>query len=141
MTDDVGRRFAFNTAISAVMELVNDLSREPRGQGSRFAAETAVSLIQPYAPHVAEELWEQLGHSRLWEAPWPVADPTLLEVDTVEVVVQVNGKIRDRLQVSPGVDEVELVALARASERVGEYLNGEPARTVVVPDKLVNFVT
>ncbi|HYI73691.1 MAG TPA: leucine--tRNA ligase [Gaiellaceae bacterium] len=141
VTDDVGRRFAFNTAISAVMELVNDLSREPRGQGSRFAAETAVSLIQPYAPHVAEELWEQLGHSRLWEAPWPVADPTLLEVDRVEVVVQVNGKIRDRLQVSPGVDEAELVALARASERVGEYLNGEPARTVVVPDKLVNFVT
>ena len=73
----------------------------------------------------------------------PVADPdpALLEVDTVEVVVQVNGKIRDRLQVAPGVKESELVALARASERVGEYLNGEPARTVVVPDKLVNFVT
>ena len=100
-----------------------------------------MSLIQPYAPHVAEELWEKLGHERLWEAPWPVADPALLEVDTVEVVVQVNGKIRDRLHVSPDLGEDELVALARASDRVAEYLDGgEPARTVVVPGKLVNFV-
>ena len=142
VTDDIGRRFAFNTAIAAVMELVNELSREPAGPESRFAAETAVSLIQPYAPHVAEELWERLGHDRLWEAPWPVADPELLEVDTTEVVVQVNGKIRDRLHVSPDLGEDELVALARASERVREYLNGrEPARTIVVPGKLVNFVT
>jgi leucyl-tRNA synthetase len=142
VTDDVGRRFAFNTAIAAVMELVNELSREPAGPESRFAAETAVSLIQPYAPHIAEELWERLGHERLWEAPWPVADPALLEVETVEVVVQVDGRIRDRLQVSPDLADDELVALARASERVGEYLDGgEPRRTVVVPGKLVNFVT
>jgi leucyl-tRNA synthetase len=142
VTDDIGRRFAFNTAIAAVMELVNELSREPAGPDSRFAAETAVSLIQPYAPHVAEELWERLGHGRLWEAPWPAADPAMLEVDTVEVVVQVNGKIRDRVHVSPALPEDELVALARASERVQAYLDGgEPARTVVVPGKLVNFVT
>jgi leucyl-tRNA synthetase len=142
VTDDIGRRFAFNTAIAAVMELVNELSREPAGPESRFAAETAVSLIQPYAPHVAEELWSRLGHERLWEAPWPVADPALLEVDTVEVVVQVDGRIRDRMHVSPDLGEEELVALARASERVGEYLNGEePARTIVVRGKLVNFVT
>ena len=141
VTDDIGRRFAFNTAIAAVMELVNELSREPAGPDSRFAAETVVSLIQPYAPHVSEELWARLGHERLWEAPWPVADPALLEVDTVEVVVQVNGKIRDRLHVSPDLGEDELVALARASERVREHLNGgEPTRTVVVPGKLVNFV-
>jgi leucyl-tRNA synthetase len=142
VSDDIGRRFAFNTAIAAVMELVNELSRDSRGPESRFAAETAASLIQPYAPHIAEELWEKLGHDRLWEAPWPVADPVLLEVDAAEVVVQVNGKIRDRLYVSPELGEDELVALARASERVREYLNGgEPARTIVVPGKLVNFVT
>ena len=69
VTDDIGRRFAFNTAIAAVMELVNELARDPDGADARFAAETAVSLIQPYAPHVAEELWERLGHSRLWDAP------------------------------------------------------------------------
>ncbi len=142
VTDDIGRRFAFNTAIAAVMELVNELSREPAGAESRFAAETAVSLIQPYAPHVAEELWERLGRERLWEQPWPVADPALLEVDTVEVVVQVDGRIRDRLHVSPGLPEDELAALARASERVQEHLDGrEPSRTVVVPGKLVNFVS
>ena len=142
VTDDVGRRFAFNTAIAAVMELVNELSRDTSGRDARFAAETAVSLIQPYAPHVAEELWQRLGYERLWEQPWPVADPALLEVDTVEVVVQVDGKIRDRLHVSPETPEAELVALARGSERVQEYLDGgEPRRTVVVPGKLVNFVT
>ena len=141
VTDDIGRRFAFNTAIAAVMELVNELSKDRAGPDSRFAAETAVSLVQPYAPHVAEELWDRLGHERLWESPWPVADPALLEVDTVEVVVQVNGKIRDRLQVPPGVAEEELVALARASEKVQALLNGGDAtRIVVVPGKLVNFV-
>jgi leucyl-tRNA synthetase len=142
VTDDIGRRFAFNTAIAAVMELVNELSKHRAGPDSRFAAETAVSLVQPYAPHVAEELWERLGHERLWETPWPEADPAMLEVDTVEVVVQVNGKIRDRLHVAPDIAEDELVALARASERVRAQLDGgDAARTVVVPGKLVNFVT
>jgi len=123
------------------MELVNDLQRDPDDPAARFAAETAVSLIQPYAPHVAEELWERLGHERLWEHPWPEADPALLEVETVEVVVQVNGRIRDRLQVSPDLAENELVALARASERVQGFLDGgEATRTIVVPGKLVNFV-
>ena len=140
-TDDIGRRFAFNTAIAAVMELVNELSKERAGVGSRFAAETAVSLIQPYAPHLAEELWARLGHERLWESPWPEADAALLERETVEVVVQVDGRIRDRLQVSPDVSDEELVALARASERVQAHLDGDAARTVVVPGKLVNFVT
>jgi leucyl-tRNA synthetase len=142
VTDDIERRFVFNTPIAAVMELVNDLQRSPDDPAARFAAETAVSLVQPYAPHVAEELWEKLGHERLWEQPWPEADSALLGVDTVEVVVQVDGKIRDRLHVSPDLPEEELVALARASERVGEYLDGgEVARTIVVPGKLVNFVT
>ena len=123
------------------MELVNELSRDTGGADARFAAETAVSLIQPYAPHVAEELWEQLGHERLWEQPWPVADPALLERETVEVVLQVNGKLRDRLQVPASIAEDELVALARASERVRAHLDGgEPRKTIVVPGKLVNFV-
>ena len=141
VTDDIGRRYAFNTAIAAVMELVNELSKDRSGRDARFAAETAVSLIQPYAPHIAEELWERLGHERLWEQPWPEADPALLEVETVEVVVQVNGRIRDRLYVSPDLSEEELVSLARASERVQSYLDGgEAARTIVVPGRLVNFV-
>ncbi|MDX6438149.1 MAG: leucyl-tRNA synthetase [Gaiellaceae bacterium] len=140
-TDDIGRRFAFNTAISAVMELVNELSRDTSNGDARFAAETAISLIQPYAPHVAEELWAKLGNERLWEQPWPEADQSMLERETVEIVLQVNGKLRDRLQVPASIGEEELVALARASERVQAHLNGgEPRKTIVVPGKLVNFV-
>ena len=141
VTDDIGRRFALNTPIAAVMELVNEISREPDDPGARFAAETAVSLVQPYAPHIAEELWEVLGGSRLWEQPWPVADEAMLERDTVEVVLQVNGKLRDRVLVPASIGEDELVALARASERVQTHLNGgEPRKTIVIPGKLVNFV-
>jgi leucyl-tRNA synthetase len=142
VTDDIDRRFHFNTPIAAVMELVNELVREPDDPAARFAVETAVSLIQPYAPHVAEELWEQLAvGGRLWEQPWPEADPALLELDTVEIVVQVNGKVRDRLQVPAELAEDELVALARASEKVRAHLDGvEPRKTIVVPRKLVNFV-
>jgi leucyl-tRNA synthetase len=139
-TDDIGRRFAFNTGISAVMELVNELSRATTGPDARFAAETAVSLIQPYAPHVAEELWARLGHERLWEHPWPVADARLLVREEIEVVVQVNGKLRDRLQVRADMSEEELVVLALASERVRQHLPGEPRKTIVVPGKLVNLV-
>ncbi|HXH88986.1 MAG TPA: leucine--tRNA ligase [Gaiellaceae bacterium] len=141
VTDDVGRRFAFNTAISAIMALVNELARDPAGEDARFAAETAVSLIQPYAPHLAEELWERLGHDRLWTQPWPIADPALLDRETIEIAVQVNGKLRDRLQVAATIGEEELVSLARASERVSAHLNGgELRKTIVVPGKLVNFV-
>ena len=128
VTDDIDRRFLFHTPISAVMELVNEIQAAPDDPAARFAAETAVSLIQPYAPHIAEELWEAFGHERLWRHPWPEADPALLVEDMVEVVVQVNGKLRDRLRVPAGTPEDELVRLALASERVRAHLNGgEPA--------------
>ena len=123
------------------MELVNEITRAPDDPAARFAAETAVSLIQPYAPHIAEELWERLGGERLWEQPWPEADEALLERETLVIVLQVNGKLRDRLEVPASIGEDELVALARASERVQAHLNGgEPRKTIVVPGKLVNFV-
>jgi leucyl-tRNA synthetase len=142
VSDDIGRRFQFNTPIAAVMELVNELSKaDVSDPAARFAAETAVSLIQPYAPHVAEELWQRLGHERLWEHPWPVADESFLERQTFERVVQVNGKVRDRFEVDADLPESELVERALASERVQAHLNGaEPAKTIVVPGKLVNLV-
>ncbi len=109
VTDDIGRRFALNTPIAAVMELVNELTKTPGDPAGRFAAETAVSLIQPYASHIAEELWVELGHERLWEEPWPKPDPAFLEHDTFELVVQVNGKVRGRVEVGAGLSEDELV--------------------------------
>ena len=140
VTDDIERRFVFNTPVSAVHELVNEISANPSDPAARFAAETAVSLIQPYAPHIAEELWSALGRERLWVEPWPVADESLLVRDEIELVCQVNGKVRDRITVPAGLADDELVARARASERVQAYLNGQEPRVFVVPDKLVNFV-
>ncbi|MFL6015381.1 MAG: leucine--tRNA ligase [Gaiellaceae bacterium] len=141
VTDDIGRRFALNTPIAAVMELVNAISREPDDPAARFAVETALSLIQPYAPHIAEELWERLGSERLWDHPWPEADPSQLERDTFELVVQVNGKLRDRFEVEADMPEDELVARAKASPRVQARLEGvELRKTIVVPGKLVNLV-
>ena len=141
VTDDIERRIQFHTPISAVMVLVNELSDDPTAPDARFAAETAVSLIQPYAPHIAEELWQQLGHERLWEHPWPKADPAYLKRDTFELVVQVNGKVRDRLEVDATLPEPELVELALQSEKVRAHLDGKQVqKTIVVPGRLVNLV-
>jgi leucyl-tRNA synthetase len=141
VSDDIARRFVFNTPIAAVMELVNELGRDPSAPGARFAAETAVSLIQPYAPHIAEELWGSLGHERLWEQPWPVADESKLERETFELVIQVNGRVRDRVEASVGESESELVERALGSPRVQAHLDGKEVRqTIVVPGRLVNLV-
>ena len=145
VTDDIDRRLQFNTPIAAVMELVNEIyhAKDDPEQAAavRFATETALSLIQPYAPHAAEELWERLGHERLWEQPWPEADPAMLERDTFELVVQVNGRVRDRVEVPVGLSEDELVERAKTSPRVRSHLdNKEVRRAVVVPGRLVNLV-
>jgi leucyl-tRNA synthetase len=141
VTDDLDRRIQFHTPISAVMELVNDLGDAPDAAGARFAAETAVSLLQPWAPHVTEELWERLGNERLWETPWPKADPALLERETFELVIQVNGRVRDRMEVPAGLVDDELVERAKGSEKVQAHLDGKEIRqTIVVPGKLVNLV-
>jgi leucyl-tRNA synthetase len=142
VTDDLDRRMQFHTPISAVMELVNDLAEDTSAQGARFAAETAVSLLQPWAPHITSELWEVLGHTdRLLEQPWPEADPGLLVHDTFELVVQVNGRVRDRMEVPADLVEAELVERAKASEKVQAPLDGKEIRqTIVVPGKLVNLV-
>ncbi len=141
VTDDIGRRFALNTPIAAVMELVNEISRRPDDPAARFATETAVSLIQPYAAHIAEELWERLGHERLWETPWPEADPALLERATFELVVQVNGRVRDRTEVPVDLSEDELIDRAKELPRVQSYLDGKDVKkAIVVPGRLVNLV-
>jgi leucyl-tRNA synthetase len=142
VTDDLGRRQSFHTAISAVIELLNELSRAgAEDPAARLAAETAVALIQPYAPHVCEELWQKLGHERLWESPWPVADESQLQRDTFELVVQVNGKVRDRFEVEVSLGEDELVARALASPKVQQHIDGAQVRkTIVVPRRLVNVV-
>ena len=148
-TRDFQRGFQFNTAIAAVMELVNEAYRvkdalygDPAGVAAvRFATATGASLIFPFAPHLGSEVWERLQGGRVWEQPWPEPDPALLASDTVTLVVQVNGKLRDRIEASAEAPEDELLALARASEKVRRHLDGkEIVKEIVVPGKLVNLV-
>jgi len=124
------------------MELVNELSKDTTGPDSRLAAETVVSLIQPYAPHIAEELWERTGgRYSVHLASWPEADAALARDAEVEVVVQVNGKVRDRLTLPADADEEAARAAVFASSRVQEWLGGkEPRRVIYVPGRLVNIV-
>jgi leucyl-tRNA synthetase len=149
VTRDFGRGFQFNTAIAAVMELVNEAYRlkdgiydEPEGDATvRFATATAASLVFPFAPHMGAEIWERLEGGRVWEQPWPEADPALLTSDTVTLVVQVNGKLRDRIEVPVEAPREELLRLARASEKVARFLDGtEIVKEIVVPGKLVSLV-
>ena len=143
VTSDMGGRFQFNTAIAALMELVNDLYRAPEADPAarRFAIATGASLLFPFAPHLGSEVFEQLTGQRVWEQPWPVADPAMLTADTFELVCQVNGKVRDRVVAPTGAPRDQLAELARASKGVTEHINGgEIVKTIVVPDKLVNFV-
>jgi leucyl-tRNA synthetase len=130
----------YNTAIAAMMEYVN-LVRE-RGAGGRHAIEPLLLMLAPYAPHLAEELWVALGHERsIFTATWPTYDERLAAAGDVEIVVQVNGKVRGRLVVSRGASEAQVVALAMQDEAVKKFVDGQPVRkTVYVPDRLLNLV-
>jgi leucyl-tRNA synthetase len=149
VTRDFQRGFQFNTAIAALMELVNEAYRlkdglyaEPGGTAAvRFAAATTASLLFPFAPHLGAEIWERLRGGRVWEQPWPEADPELLASETVTLVVQVNGKLRDRIEADADASREELLRLARESEKVGRFLDGKDVvKEIVVPGKLVNLV-
>jgi leucyl-tRNA synthetase len=138
------RRFAFNTAIAAVMELLNECSRV-RDRTSvatqRFALTTAASLLFPFAPHVCADIYDRLTGERVWEQPWPQADQAMLERDEYELVCQVNGKLRDRVSAATGADADELKELCKAAPNVKAHLDGKQiVKEIVVPGKLVNLV-
>ena len=151
VSEDISERFSFHTAISAVQELVN-LATKGVGEGLyaserataalRYSAQTAVSLLFPFAPHVASELWEALGRRAACGAsrgPWPTRRSSTRE--TATIVVQVNGKLRDRLEVAVGTDDADVLAAARELPKVASALEGKSVvREVVVPGRLVNFV-
>jgi leucyl-tRNA synthetase len=153
-TQDIERDFHFNTAISAVMELVNTLYAFEAGSHDglpaveraallREAVETTLLLLGPIAPHVTEELWAQLGHAEsLFTRPWPEADPAALVRQEVTLVIQVDGKVRSRLNISVGTSEERIQRLALADERVQPWVRERAVeRVVVVANRLVNIVT
>jgi leucyl-tRNA synthetase len=139
VTDDI-RTLSFNTAISRMMEFTNHFttaSERPRSVLEKF-----VLLLSPFAPHIAEELWQALGHrGTLAYEPWPEFDPALAKEDTVEVAVQINGKVRAKIVVPADADSKQLEAAARADTRVADMLaNLEIVKVIAVPKRLVSFV-
>jgi len=138
------RRFAFNTAIAAVMELLNECSRlreDTSIETRRFALSMAASLLFPFAPHVSADIYDRLTGERVWEQPWPQADQAMLERDEYELVCQVNGKLRDRVRAPTGADTDQLKELCRAAPNVKAHLDGKQiVKEIVVPGKLVNLV-
>jgi leucyl-tRNA synthetase len=147
VSDDLGRRYTFNTAIAAVMELVNAMSRfdDTSAAGRavmREAMETVVLLLAPVVPHICEVLWEALGKpGSVVAAAWPRADEAALTRDTVDIVVQVNGKLRGHVSVAADADKTALEQAALGEENVRRFIEGKPVKKlVVVPGKLVNIV-
>jgi leucyl-tRNA synthetase len=138
----------FNTAISKLMQLTNAITRarEAGLAGSKAyaeAVEVLLKLIAPVTPQVAEELWERRGGAySIHQQSWPLADPALAAADTIELPVQVDGKLRDRLVVTPDTQAEEIESMALASEHVQRYLGGRPpAKVIQIPGRLVNVVT
>ena len=148
VSDDYSRRQTFNTAIAAVMELLNEVTRHadhstPQGLAvEREALEAAVVLLAPVVPHISHELWQLLGHTDpVIDTPWPSHDETALTRSTIELVVQVNGKLRARLEVAVDADQETIKSMALENENVTRFTDGNTIRKViVVPGKLVNIV-
>lgn len=143
VTDDI-YRLSFNTAIAALMEYVNDLYKlktEGFSPAWQSALETLVQLVQPFAPHMAAELWRQLGHdSQLDFVDWPDFDDAKIMQDTMTIVVQVNGKVRAKLQVATSAGEDKIKQLALSDESVKRYVVGEPKKVIYVKGKLISIV-
>lgn len=147
VSDDVGRRYSFNTGIAAVMELINTLQKQKLDSAGARAVvaeglDAVVRMLSPIAPHIAQSLWEAFGNEGLvLDAPWPVVDKKALEKDSILLIVQVNGKVRAKLEAPATASKDELEAMAMADDSVKAQIDGKTIRKViVVPGKLVNIV-
>lgn len=147
VTNDVGMRFNFNTAISSVMELVNALylyKEQPEAdlKVMREGVETVLLLLAPFAPHITEELWSEMGYKdSIHKQPWPEVDESALVEEVVTMVLQVNGKVRDKIQVPSEISKAELEKLILSSQNVRRHLEGKVVlKVITVPGKLANIV-
>jgi leucyl-tRNA synthetase len=146
VTLDIETRWHFNSAIALIMDFYNEihvpLEKGVRPEIAKHILETLILMLAPMTPHLAEELWEMLGHKEgLWTVAWPDFDPELARDEEVEVVVQVNGRVRARLKVAAGLGEADIVPKALAEPAVAQHIDGKRVvKQIVVPDKLVNLV-
>lgn len=140
--DDDYANLRDNTAGAKLIELTNYLTKNFGDGAPRALVEPLVLMLAPMSPHIAEELWERLGHTAsLAHGPFPAADPALLVEDSVEYPIQVNGKVRSRVSVPAAADQAAVQAAALADEKIAELLGGkEPRKIIVVPGRLVNIV-
>ena len=143
-TGDIDQNIQFNTALARIYELVNAIksSKNCSASALREAIETVIKVLSPITPHICEELWSKLGHSEsLLESSWPKVREEALKEDEITVVVQINGKVRGKLTVAPDISKDDLLALAKADERVAPMLEGKQiVKEIVVPKRLVNLV-
>lgn len=143
VTDDISR-LSFNTAIASMMEMVNSLYKlklQGIDEEWGFAIEALIQLIQPFAPHMAAELWQQLGHdTQIDSQPWPVWDEAKIVRDTMTIIVQVNGKLRAKLEVASGESEATIKELALRDGNVKKFVSGEPKKVIYIKNKLLSIV-
>jgi leucyl-tRNA synthetase len=139
VTEDIAK-LSFNTAIARMMEFTNHFTKQERRP--RAAMESLVLLLSPFAPHIAEELWEALGHKRsLAYEPWPRHDESLLVESTVELPVQINGKVRSKIAIAADADQAAALAAAKADPKVADYISGKAiVKEIVIPGRMVNIV-
>ncbi|MEG0829013.1 MAG: leucine--tRNA ligase [Anaerovoracaceae bacterium] len=146
VSEDVGGRFNFNTAISSVMEMVNEMYRYKEGDVNVGLLGTAVKnlvlMLSPFTPHICEEMWQHLGNTKsIYKESWPECDESALVKDTIEIVVQINGKVKEKLVVENNLNKTMLEELAMKNEKVQELIQGKNVMKVIaVPNKLVNIV-
>jgi len=147
VNDDIGRRYTFNTAIAAVMEMINALARADLDNDNdhaimREGIETAALLLSPIVPHITDALWKELGHDEpLINAAWPKSDPDALEQNEIEMVIQVNGKLRSKITVAKTADQKQIETLAVEDENIKRNIEGKTIRKIIViPGRLVNIV-
>jgi leucyl-tRNA synthetase len=138
VTDDI-ERFSFNTSVSTFMIATNQLTEQKCG--SREVLEPLAVLIAPFAPHIAEELWHQMGHeTSICDAQWPQYDPQFLVEDTVKYPVQFNGKMRFMLELPADADQQKAIEAVKAAPESAKWLTGEPKKVIFVPKKIINIV-
>jgi leucyl-tRNA synthetase len=147
VTDDLGNRFNFNTAISAIMVLVNELYRYKsesvlNKELLRYAIKCLILILSPFTPHICEEMWQHIGHdSTLYNERWPEYDEAALVRDETEIAIQINGKVKERIMVTSGLSKDEFLEEALKNDTVKALLDGKNVIKIIpVPDKLLNIV-
>ena len=147
VSEDVGGRFSFNTAISSIMELVNEMYRYKETDNVNVgllgkAVKDLILILSPFVPHVCEEMWEHIGQTEsVSTMRWPEFDETALVKDTVEIVLQINGKVKEKLMVAADADKAALEKIALENEKIKELTEGKTVvKVIAVPGRLINIV-